>query len=159
MLFIDRLLVLGPSILLSALNLLSCHADASSINPINPLHPAPQLPFQLPQKASQSTNKRSWYLDIRDCLIKSIWQIDTDNSLSGATDKENVKTSGPPPKLLARYGGDLVLRFNFKSIQEAEALNEAVNVLFLDVWEFTAEWVDIRLSEDIVSLRPLLPTL
>ena len=59
--------------------------------------------------------------------------------------------AGPPSTLLARYGGDLVLRFEINSIEEAAALAEAVNVLFLDVWEFTTEWVDIRLSKDVVS--------
>ena len=52
---------------------------------------------------------------------------------------------------MARYGGDLVLRFEINSIEEAKALAEAINVLFLDVWEFTTEWVDIRLSKDVVS--------
>ncbi|KAL6717131.1 putative metallocarboxypeptidase ecm14 [Lecanora helva] len=64
----------------------------------------------------------------------------------------------PPPTLLAQYGGDLVLRFEISSHEEAEALASAVNVLFLDVWEFTADWVDIRLSKDVVpSLLGLLP--
>ena len=48
-------------------------------------------------------------------------------------------------------GGDLVLRFEINSIDEAEALAQAINVLFLDVWEFTTNWVDIRLSKDVVS--------
>ena len=44
-----------------------------------------------------------------------------------------------------------MLRFEINSIEEAKALAEAINVLFLDVWEFTTEWVDIRLSKDVVS--------
>ena len=44
-----------------------------------------------------------------------------------------------------------MLRFEINSLEEAKALAEAVNVLFLDVWEFTTEWVDIRLSKDVVS--------
>ena len=46
----------------------------------------------------------------------------------------------------------MVLRFHISSVGEAEALVEAIDVLILDVWEFTADWVDIRLSKDIVSL-------
>lgn len=46
----------------------------------------------------------------------------------------------------------MVLRFNVSSVDEAKALAEAIDVLILDVWEFTTDWVDIRLSRDIVSL-------
>lgn len=42
------------------------------------------------------------------------------------------------------------MRFNIGSAEEASALAEAVNVLFLDVWEFNSDWVDIRLSKDVV---------
>ncbi|KAL8792710.1 MAG: hypothetical protein Q9195_004685 [Heterodermia aff. obscurata] len=66
--------------------------------------------------------------------------------------------ASPPPSLLSRYGGDVVLRFEIRTPEEAAALAEAVDVLFLDVWEFTTEWADIRLSKDIVpSLLGLLP--
>ncbi|KAL8731436.1 MAG: hypothetical protein Q9166_003411 [cf. Caloplaca sp. 2 TL-2023] len=64
----------------------------------------------------------------------------------------------PPSILLATYRGDVVLRFNLSSPEDAAALSEAINVLFLDVWEFNADWVDIRLSKDVVpSLLGLLP--
>lgn len=137
---------LSPSLLLSLLAV-----DA------NPLRPVPQLPFQIPPQASRTNNGKSWFSHVRNNIIQSIWPIYSDESLSKANGRGST-TSGPPPKLLARYGGDLVLRFEIKSAQEAEALHEAVNVLFLDVWEFTTEWVDIRLSKDVVCLRPFIPT-
>ena len=50
----------------------------------------------------------------------------------------------------------MVLRFTIQSIDEARALSDAAQVLFLDVWEFNTEWVDIRLSKDVVgSISPL----
>lgn len=60
-----------------------------------------------------------------------------------------------PNKLLAKYGGDVVLRFNLTTIEEEKALAEAANTLFLDVWAFTSNWADIRLREDDVSMIEL----
>lgn len=59
---------------------------------------------------------------------------------------------------LAKYGGDVVLRFNLSTAEEEAALAEAADTLFLDVWEFNRNWADIRLREDDVpSLLGLLP--
>ncbi len=150
---LSRILALSPSLLLWTLTLLSYPTDASSLNP---LHPPAQLPFQIPPQASRSVNGRSWFSRARNSLIHNIWRIPSDDPLNKARGGDST-ANGPPPTLLARYGGDLVLRFEIKSIEEAEALTEAVNVLFLDVWEFTAEWVDIRLSKDVVSLQCSTP--
>ena len=60
-----------------------------------------------------------------------------------------------PPKLLAKYGGDVVLRFNLSAAHEERALAQAADTLFLDTWEFTSNWADIRLREDDVGFIPL----
>lgn len=57
-----------------------------------------------------------------------------------------------PGDVLSRYGRDMVVRFNVSSSDEAAALAEAADVLFLDVWEFADDWVDIRLGTDVVCL-------
>lgn len=57
-----------------------------------------------------------------------------------------------PAKLLAHYGKDVVLRFNLSTPYEEQMLAEAADHLLLDVWEFTSNWADIRLGEDVVSL-------
>lgn len=50
------------------------------------------------------------------------------------------------------------MRFNISSADEASALAEASDILFLDVWEFNENWVDIRIAKDVVlSLLGLLP--
>lgn len=138
-----NLFSLSPALLLWTL---------TTINAFSPtlLHTAPQLPFQIPPQVSHDTNGRSWFSHIRDSLIQTIWHIPSENGET-KVDCKSSATSGPPSTLIARYGGDLVLRFEINSVEEAEALAEAVNVLFLDVWEFTTEWVDIRLSKDVVS--------
>jgi hypothetical protein len=45
----------------------------------------------------------------------------------------------------------MVLRFNITTAEEASALAEASSILFLDVWEFSDDWVDIRIAKDNVS--------
>jgi len=144
--FPSTLFALSPSLLLWTIVALSSHISASSHNP---LHPTPQLPFGIPQYTPRNAYGRSWLSRARDQVIETIWRVPSDNSMGNV----DCKTpTGPPSTLLARYGGDLVLRFEIKSIEEAEALAEAINVLFLDVWEFTTERVDIRLSKDVVSI-------
>jgi extracellular matrix protein 14 len=44
-----------------------------------------------------------------------------------------------------------VLRFTIRSAEEAKALAEAADILFLDVWEFNEDWADIRVAKDVVS--------
>ena len=52
-----------------------------------------------------------------------------------------------------------MFRFAISSEVEAKALKEASNVLFLDIWDFAADWADIRLAADVVpSLLGLLPS-
>jgi extracellular matrix protein 14 len=65
--------------------------------------------------------------------------------------RADVSSDTPATKVLTRYGGDVVLRFQITGAQEAKALAEATSVLFLDVWEFTREWVDVRLAKETVS--------
>jgi extracellular matrix protein 14 len=51
----------------------------------------------------------------------------------------------------------VVLRFNLSTPHEEHALAEAADTLFLDVWEFTSNWADIRLREDDVRWKaPLI---
>ena len=121
---------------------------------------AASLPFQLPLQASQhSPNERRLLKRLRDGIIEKIWRIPVDSSSEACHMRTASLASKPPSKLLARYGGDVVLRFNIQSAEEAKALSEAANILFLDVWEFTSEWADVRLARDVVCLAPTRMTL
>ncbi|POR33467.1 Putative metallocarboxypeptidase ecm14 [Tolypocladium paradoxum] len=63
-----------------------------------------------------------------------------------------------PSSLRAKYANELVLRFNVTTTDEEAALAEAAARLFLDVWAFTDEYVDIRLhADEVAPLLGLLP--
>jgi extracellular matrix protein 14 len=93
-------------------------------------------------------------------VIETIWTQPSKNEESVTKVKKISKTEEQllPAHTLARYGGDVLLRFNISTEQEAKSLAEASDTLLLDVWEFAADWVDIRLAQELVpSLLGLLP--
>ncbi|KAI9809436.1 MAG: putative metallocarboxypeptidase ecm14 [Pycnora praestabilis] len=123
-----------------------------------------RLPSHLAQYSGSSaqhpSSRRPWTI-VRDTIIHCVWSVPKERNIKQEeSSKKSVSIrSGPPAKLLARYGGDVVLRFRVTSAEEAKALAEATTVLFLDIWEFNNEWVDLRLAKDVVpSLLGLLPT-
>jgi extracellular matrix protein 14 len=66
--------------------------------------------------------------------------------------------STPPAALQSRYRNDVVVRFNVTNSEEEGALARATEQMFLDVWAFTPDFVDVRLDKDDVSaLLTLLP--
>lgn len=101
---------------------------------------------------SRPLQSRWPWAHLRDNVVRLIWNVPFEDQLKFTAPQTPIPTSSPPPSLLERYGGDLVLRFEINSAAEARALAEAIDVLFLDVWEFTRKWVDIRLSKDVVRL-------
>jgi extracellular matrix protein 14 len=59
---------------------------------------------------------------------------------------------------LTKYADDIVLRFNLTTLEEEAALSEATSRLFLDIWSFAEEYVDIRIrKQNVHSLLSLLP--
>ncbi|KAF2794357.1 hypothetical protein K505DRAFT_304095 [Melanomma pulvis-pyrius CBS 109.77] len=113
-----------------------------------------------PNAAGYSLNHtpRPWRR-LSDAIIRRIWGLpEKQKSLGAHGDSTPAHGELPEPQLLARYGEDMVLRFNISTSQDASALAEAADILFLDVWEFNEDWVDIRIAKDVVpSLLGLLP--
>ena len=51
----------------------------------------------------------------------------------------------------------MVLRFNISSNSDAAAFAEACDTLFLDIWGYTEDWVDIRIDKNVVGAIMLRP--
>ncbi|KAF4874341.1 putative metallocarboxypeptidase ecm14 [Colletotrichum siamense] len=61
--------------------------------------------------------------------------------------------------LRTKYNDQVVLRFNLTIPEEETVFSEAATRLFLDVWAFNHDYVDIRIrNADIASLLGLLPS-
>ncbi|KAJ5805753.1 uncharacterized protein N7503_003355 [Penicillium pulvis] len=112
---------------------------ASSIVP--PPQPQPAL-------LTHASEPRPW-TRFRDWVIESVWRTGRCSS---------HKHTGPPLNVRERYETDVVLRFHLRHPEEAKALASASQALVLDVWAITAEYVDIRLTDDMIpSLLDMLP--
>lgn len=114
----------------------------SSIAPPPPLEP-------LSLFAKHQDPRRPW-VRFRDAIIERIWGI-TRKPSSSYPLKDPYHDQFPPSKVLARYGSDVVLRFELRDPGEAAALANAIDVLFLDVWASTDAFVDLRLAQEMVS--------
>jgi hypothetical protein len=105
----------------------------------------------------QSTRLRNVFPQLtwlRDTAIEKVFGLPPKTAKVGPDKPSSLSkptSSQLPATLLAKYGGDVVLRFNLSTPEEEHALAEAADTLFLDVWEFTNNWADIRLREDDAS--------
>jgi hypothetical protein len=84
-------------------------------------------------------------------ILSSIWSTSTHKSEERlGIDLRTGSSRSHSKSLAARYGEDIVLRFNVSTAEEANALAEASEDLYLDLWEFNDNWVDIRVAKDVV---------
>jgi extracellular matrix protein 14 len=112
--------------------------------------------YDAPEPASRFRNVFPQLTWLRDTLIQSVFNLPSKLSTDEQPPTGKSSSSKLPETLLAKYGGDVVLRFNISTQAEEKALSEAADTLFLDVWEFTHGWADIRMRED--DVRRLTPT-
>lgn len=112
----------------------------------------------LPKAHTDGHSPASSWRQFADAVIHRIWGLPVKQKPLSAIKSHRPSLTGGSPsrKLLARYGEDIVIRFNVTSAEEATALAEATETLFLDVWEFNDDWVDIRIAKDVVREQLLL---
>ena len=91
---------------------------------------------------------------LRDTAIEKVWGKPVKNGIDAPSSRPS--NAQLPATLLAKYGGEVVLRFNLSTPYEERSLAEAANTLFLDIWDFRDNWADIRLRQDDVCWFPIL---
>ncbi|KAH0354169.1 hypothetical protein KCU81_g1282, partial [Aureobasidium melanogenum] len=107
-----------------------------------PSHPQPPPPSQQP-------SHRPVWRSVTDAIVRNIWNPPVNSHLEPAVN------ALPHHK----HSEDVVVRFNISNARDASSLADAADTLFLDLWEFTDDWVDIRMQKDLIpSLLGLLPS-
>ena len=98
---------------------------------------------------------KGFFPRVRDSIIHTIWgpplKPRSHHICHHMKPSETIKKH-------SRYDNDVVLRFKIDSEEEVKVLAEVSDMLYLDVWESTNQWVDIRMAKDVVSsVLGLLP--
>jgi extracellular matrix protein 14 len=101
-----------------------------------------------PSTANRSSDTSSWR-KFTTSVISRLWPAWNSHQSTADTDAAQSAARS------ARYLQDVVLRFNLTTPDQALAIKEAAEDLYLDIWEHTDDWVDIRVAKDIVCISQL----
>lgn len=104
------------------------------------------LPTDRPHTAANPLRR------LHDAIVETIWTTPRRPSSRSQPDR------ALPSNLRAQYGRHVVLRFTISSQEELQAISEAAESIFLDIWEATDQWVDLLVAKDMLpSLLGMLP--
>lgn len=99
-----------------------------------------------------SPSQASFFSRICTNIIDSIWQ--PPRKANPAPQRSHL----PQKSAQSKYDDDVVLRFKIGDEDDAKMFAEAVDTLYLDVWEASQDWVDVRVSKTVLSsFLTLLP--
>jgi len=73
-----------------------------------------------------------------------------DETTSKTFGKDRTQWKEPPVQTKSRRGEDLLLRFNVSTPEDVASLAEIASYMYLDVWEYAEDWVDIRMAKDVL---------
>lgn len=111
--------------------------------------PAPSIPQLIPRSVGNDDgDDRRWSTRLRDTVVGKLFGKAERHGKRREQQKYLSRTS----KIISQYESDVVLRFNLSSPEEAKALAEASNILYLDVWSTTKTHVDIRMAKAMVCI-------
>lgn len=98
-------------------------------------------------------HEESWsWRTVANDIVRRIWPVaQVERSFEAEWEEIDAAVSADEKRVSAEYGGEMVVRFRIKTPEEAQALATASQRLFLDVWEMNDDWVDILLTEKVVS--------
>lgn len=132
-----------------------------------------QIPFLLPideenntHDISSSSNKLlskfksspTWTSRVRNKVVERIFGTPPGDKRHGQQHHFHIASSGQSGETKLKtsqfsiFANDVVLRFNISTVEEARALAEASEVMFMDVWSTTREHADIRMDRNTVCI-------
>lgn len=105
--------------------------------------PSPPRLFEGGAVSRSTVSSQPIWRVFSDKIIEKIWGLE-----EAATKRTQWKE--PQINTKSRYDEDLLLRFNISTAEEAASLAAVAESMFLDVWEFNKNWVDIRIAKNTV---------
>ena len=104
----------------------------------------PSYSEYVPQQHTQHGPRlaRPFWRTVSDKVIEKIWALDSNEHKTGLAQHISPWVAN------LRRDGDILLRFNVTTSEEVEALADVANYMYLDVWETTGDWVDLRMAEE-----------